>query len=212
MCSFGRLGHVNKTEPIDEQVPDETLVERFRRGDDTAFDELVVRHQGKVYAIAYRMTRNREDSLDIAQEVFVRAHRGIAKWKPIKGFQHWLYRIATNLTIDVIRKRKRRRAVIVEGEDFSMDRGSVAPATVRDPVRSLELEDIGTRLRAALDTLPDRQRAVMLLRYYEDLSIKEIASTLGCTEGTVKTHLFRGTGKLRSLFDGPADLDASAQQ
>ena len=197
---------MNATEPREEDVRDETLVERFRRGDDTAFDELVARHHGKVYAIAYRMTRNREDALDIAQEVFVKAHRGISKWKPIKGFQHWLYRIATNMTIDVMRKRKRRSAVIVEGEDFSADRGSVTPADGPDPVRLLELEDIGKRLQAALDTLPERQRAVMMLRYYEDLSIKEIASVLECTEGTVKTHLFRGTGKLRDMFGSKRGL------
>lgn len=184
--------------PIEET--DETLVERFRCGDDTAFDKLVTRYQHKVYAIAYRMTRNREDALDITQEVFLRAHRGIERWRPVRGFKHWLYRIATNMTIDVLRKRQRRAAVIVESEDFSMDRGVAAPPGGGDPVRSIALEELGEQIGAAIETLPERQRAVLVLRYYEDMSIKEIASVVGCTEGTVKTHLFRATGKLRDML------------
>jgi len=189
---------VNDSEPIEES--DETLVERFRGGDNAAFDKLVTRYQRRVYAIAYRMTRNREDALDIAQEVFLRAHRGIERWRPVRGFKHWLYRIATNMTIDVLRKRRRRAAVIVESEDFSMDRGVAAPSVGRDPVRSIAIEEMGEQISAAIETLPQRQRAVLVLRYYEDMSIKEIASAVGCTEGTVKTHLFRATGKLRDLL------------
>jgi len=189
---------VRQSEPA--EISDEALVERFRRGDDSAFEVIVERYQSKVYAIAYRMTRNREDAMDIAQEVFIKAHRGIARWRPLRGFQHWLYRIATNMTIDVLRKRQRRAAVIVDSEDFSMDRGVAAPASSEDPVRNLAIEELGGRIGAAIETLPERQRATVVLRYYEDLSIKEIAAVIGCTEGTVKTHLFRATGKLRNLL------------
>jgi len=189
---------VRQSEPA--EISDEALVERFRRGDDSAFEVIVERYQSKVYAIAYRMTRNREDAMDIAQEVFIKAHRGIARWRPLRGFQHWLYRIATNMTIDVLRKRQRRAAVIVDSEDFSMDRGVAAPAGSEDPVRNLAIEELGGRIGAAIETLPERQRATVVLRYYEDLSIKEIAAVIGCTEGTVKTHLFRATGKLRNLL------------
>jgi len=190
---------VENSEP--REISDETLVERFRAGDITAFDTIVERHQHKVYAIAYRMTRNREDSLDIAQEVFLRAHRSIGQWRPLRGFRHWLYRIATNMTIDVLRKRQRRAGVIVDGEDFSMDRGIAGPTNSRGPVERITIEEMGCQIGKAIEKLPERQRAVIVLRYYEDMSIKEIAAVVGCTEGTVKTHLFRATGKLRDLLD-----------
>ncbi len=185
-------------EPI--EISDETLVERFMAGDVTAFNSIVERHQHKVYAIAYRMTRSREDSLDITQEVFLRAHRSIGQWRPLRKFRHWLYRIATNMTIDVLRKRQRRAGVIVDGEDFSMDRGIAAPSSGRGPVGRITLEERGGQIGKAIERLPERQRAVIVLRYYEDMSIKEIAAVVGCTEGTVKTHLFRATGKLRDLL------------
>jgi RNA polymerase sigma-70 factor (ECF subfamily) len=105
------------------------------------------------------------------------------------------------MTIDVLRKRQRRAGVIVDGEDFSMDRGSAAPSSGPNPVERITLEEVGEQIGKAIEKLPERQRSVIVLRYYEDMSIKEIAAVIGCTEGTVKTHLFRATGKLRGLLD-----------
>lgn len=179
---------------------DGELASALKDGDDRAFEELVRRHQGRVYAIAYRLTGNREDALDVAQESLLKAYRRIDAWQPTGGFLPWLLRLTTNQAIDFIRRRKRQHHEHLD-EGFMLDterarRGSIEPA-VMDTSERVRADEIDVRIREALVVLSEHQRTVFMLRHYEGLQLSDIAETLGCTVGSVKVHLFRAIKKLQ---------------
>ena len=171
---------------------DETLAARFRDGDAGAFDALVRRHQGRVVAVAYRLTGNREEALDVAQEAFIKAYRKIDQWKPTGSFQSWLFRIAANQAIDAQRKRSRRGKIHIEAE--ASHSGAHANPTARSRIAE---EEKGASIRAALGALSEKQRQVFVLKHYEEFTIAEISDILGISTGSVKVHLFRAVRKLR---------------
>lgn len=174
---------------------DEDLALALKAGDRLAFDELVRRHQGRVFAVAYRVTGNREDALDVAQEVFLKAYRKIHSWQPTSGFLPWLLRLTTNQSIDLIRWRNRRRH-----EPLDPDSGTgelpdhAVTLNTEGQVQALE---IGARVRMALRVLSPAQQTVFVLRHYEGLQLNEIADSMGCTVGSVKVHLFRALKKMQ---------------
>ncbi len=183
---------------------DGELALAFKAGDVRAFEELVRRHQGRVYAVAYRLTGNREDALDVAQESLVKAYRKIYAWQPTGGFLPWLLRLTTNQGIDLLRRKKRQRHESLD-ETFApeQDHGHAMDAvTIRDTEQDVRAKEIDARVRASLVVLSEAQRTVFVLRHYEGLSLAEIAEGLGCTVGSVKVHLFRALKKLqRELGD-----------
>jgi RNA polymerase sigma-70 factor (ECF subfamily) len=180
------------------EIEDELLVKEVLRGRSGSFDTLVKRYQSIVYATAYRFVQNREDALDIAQDVFLKTYRSLDKWRPTGRFKSWLLRIAVNMSIDHLRRRSRKPR-FVGTEDLRQVgheavKEHVQPKKPSDVVSDSEL---GGLIRKAVDKLPEKQKVVFVLRHYEGLLLKEIAEIMNCTEGTVKTHLFRATGKLR---------------
>jgi RNA polymerase sigma-70 factor (ECF subfamily) len=182
---------------------DEELALALKAGDQRAFDELVHRHQGRVFAVAYRVTGNREDALDVAQEVFLKAYRKIHTWQPTSGFLPWLLRLTTNQSIDLIRWRNRRRHEPLEPESGTSEHADHAVAhNTEGQVRAGEIDD---RVQIAIGVLSPAQKTVFILRHYEGLQLNEIADTIGCTVGSVKVHLFRALKKmqveLRDLHD-----------
>ncbi len=179
---------------------DEDLALALKAGDRMAFDELVRRHQGRVYAVAYRVTGNREDALDVAQEVFIKAYRKIHTWQPTSGFLPWLLRLTTNQSIDLLRWRNRRRHEPLDGDTARAELADQSVAlNTEDRVRALEID---ARVHVALAVLSPAQRSVFVMRHYEGLQLAEIAEVLGCTVGSVKVHLFRALKKLqRELRD-----------
>ncbi len=177
----------------------EELALALKAGDEAAFDELVHRHQGRLYAVAYRMTGNREDALDVVQDSLVKAHRKIQSWQPRqgRGFVAWLTRLTTNQSIDHLRRRNRHRHESLE-DGFEKDRAqAVASAATEDPERRARGSEIEERVQRALAVLSPSQRRVFVLRHYEGTPLAEIAEVLGCTVGSVKVHLFRALRKLR---------------
>lgn len=186
-------------------LEDTELALAWKRGDARAFEELVRRHQGRVYAVAYRVTGNREDALDVAQEALIKAYRRIDTWQPTGGFLPWLLRLTTNQGIDHLRRRKRHPQERLD-ESFVPDseKAPVEPAaeSTEQAVRAREIEE---KVRAALPALSPAQRTVFLLRHYEGQSLADIAVVLGCTVGSVKVHLFRALQKLRKEL-GELDL------
>jgi RNA polymerase sigma-70 factor (ECF subfamily) len=181
--------------PPESQPPpsDETLVERARWGDETAFAELVGRYQGRVYAVAYRITGTHEDGLDVAQEVFLKARAKLGAWEPRAPFRAWLVRLAVNHAIDHRRRMKRREAR--HGGSEALDgarapRGDAADALARR-------NEIDERVRRAMDVLSPAQRTAFVLRHYEGMAMAEIAPVLGCSVGSVKVHVFRAVRRLR---------------
>ncbi len=181
--------------PLENQPPptDESLVERARRGDDPAYAELIGRHQRRVYAVAYRITGSHEDGLDVAQEVFVKAHAKLGSWMPRAPFAAWLIRLAVNHAIDCRRRNRRREARIGSSEGLAEARAPRADAADASALR----DEVDARVREAMDVLSPAQRAAFVLRHYEGLAMAEIAPVLGCSVGSVKVHLFRAVRRLR---------------
>ncbi len=198
-----RVSQMRQDVPIDwNSLDDQTLAEALKRGDERALEALVRRHQGRVYAVAYRLTGNREDALDVTQESLLKAYRKIHAWQPTGGFLPWLLRLTANQAIDVVRKRKRRRQERLE-EAYLPDseHAPIEPAG-HDTGVAVHAREIDERVRAALTVLSESQRTVFVLRHYEGLQLSDIAAELGCTVGSVKVHLFRALKKLqRELGD-----------
>lgn len=180
------------------EIEDELLVKEALRGRSGSFDTLVKRYQSIVYATTYRFVQNREDALDIAQEVFLKTYRSLDKWRPTGRFKSWLLRIAVNMSIDHLRRRSRKPR-FVGTEDLRQVGHEAVKEHVqpRKPSEIVSDSELGGLIRKAVDKLPEKQKVVFVLRHYEGLLLKEIAEIMNCTEGTVKTHLFRATGKLR---------------
>lgn len=185
---------------------DEELALALKRGDEAAFDELVRRHQGRIYAVAYRLTSNREDALDVAQDALLKAYRKIDSWEPTGGFLSWLMRLTSNQAIDHLRRRKRHQHQSLDETQGAAEREAVSAKVAMDVERQAQAQEIETRVQAALSVLSPAQRTVFVLRHYEGLALADIAPVLGCTVGSVKVHLFRALKKMQAelsdLVDG----------
>jgi RNA polymerase sigma-70 factor (ECF subfamily) len=183
---------------------DDELALAVKGGEESAFDELVRRHQGRVYAVAYRITLNREDALDVAQEALVKAYRKIDAWKPHGGFVPWLMRLTANHAIDCLRRKKRRKESSAD-ESYGPHQ-TVDHSPLRDTGTAVLAQEINERIDGALGCLSPSQRAVFVMRHYEGLPLADIAEALTCTVGSVKVHLFRALRKLRvelaDLYEG----------
>ncbi len=180
---------------------DGRLAEACRRGDGRAFDELVHRYKDRVFAVVYRFLGDREEALDISQEVFVNAYRGIAGFRGSSRLYTWLYSIAANLARNRLRDMGRRgRGVTTSFEALQQE----APAAVesrrvdahtpREAVMTAELE---STLQRCLNELPEHYRLAFVLRTSEDLSYDEIAEIMGCPVNTVKSRLNMARQRLR---------------
>lgn len=177
----------------DEAVTRDTaLLERVRRGDMDAYGELVRRHMRQAFSIAYGILRHPEDAEDVVQEAFIRTLENIERIEPGRPFHPWLYRVVTNRAISVRRSRS-VRATSPLREDLLT---SAAAAPDRAAARS-ELRD---RLLSALDTLPERQRMIVLLADVEELTSTEIGEILELPAGTVRYHLHLGRRALREVL------------
>jgi RNA polymerase sigma-70 factor (ECF subfamily) len=169
---------------------------RLAAGDREALAPLMERHYRRIYRIALSYLRQRDDALDVVQECFVKAFQKASHWDGSAEAAPWLARIAVNLSIDHWRRSKRRQQTfspLPEGDH----EGSLEAAD-DTPDRAVAGREARERLRGALALLPDRQRAVVVLRHYQDLSLEEIANTLGMSIGTVKSSLHRALHRLRA--------------
>ena len=176
---------------------DKEVALALKQGDTRALEEMVRRYQGRVYAVAYRLSGNREDALDLSQEAFIKAYQRIDAWQPTGSFLPWLLRLTTNLGIDFLRRRKRRPQE--RYEDYvtkDSEHAAVEPVSM-ETGRLVHAKEIDERIRAALTALSESQRTVFLLRHFEGLPLSDIALEMGCTTGSVKVHLFRALKKMQ---------------
>lgn len=171
---------------------DRLLIARFKAGEEEAFDRLMASHLDKVFGFAWSLLLDREEALDAAQEVFVRLHAALPKFREESNLSAWLYRVCMNHCIDRKRRAKRAERTMTE-EEWERLQGPVSS----DPLWSVEQSELRTAIGSAVGTLPPRQRAAFVLRHYNLLSVKETAETMGCSEGAVKAHLSRATATLR---------------
>lgn len=172
---------------------DAALVAAFKRGEESAFTALVIKYRETVYRVARRMVANHEDGADIAQEVFIRAHRALPRFDGRSHLRTWLYRITVNLCLDYQERCSRHPWV------------DLAEITAEAPVESgpvaqAEAEATRQAIARAVAMLPPRQRAMIALRLYQDLPYGEIAQIMGCSEGTVKATMFAALRKLRAAL------------
>jgi RNA polymerase sigma-70 factor, ECF subfamily len=179
---------------------DEELAMAFQGGDSAAFEALVRRHQGRVYGAAYRVTGNREEALDVAQQALWKMHQQIHRWKP-GVFLPWLLRLTTNQAIDSVRRRARRPQVSLDAAGAGEAAREAVDSDVRNPERQARARETGERIRGALLVLSERQRTVFVLRHYEGMALAEIAEATGCSLGSVKVHLFRALRKLQQELE-----------
>ena len=175
---------------------DEELVARSRGGDLDSFNQLVLRWERPIYALAYRVIGREEDARDVAQETFLRAFRALSGFKGQAKFSSWLYRITLNLCRDWIRRERRAPvAQAPEGVDL------VELASEAEPVESIEdlvaRRELGRAVARAMAMLPEEQRTAIVLKEYHGLTFQEIADLLDCPLSTVKTRLYQGLGVLR---------------
>lgn len=174
-------------------LDDRDLVEKFCRGDEEAFDELVLRYKEKIYRLCYQFTNNVEDAFDLSQEVFLRAFQNIGEFKKGSSFYTWLYRIAHNLCVDFVRQTKSLSST--QSEDPEIERQLEDHSL--DPYRILEIKEVKKEISRALSKLPPKTRVIFLLRYFEGLDYKSISEILGCNVNTIKAKLFHGRRALR---------------
>ena len=174
--------------------PDLPLVERFRTGDRRAFDEIVRRHQTALWRMARRYVKNDADASDVVQQTFVRAFRGLAKFRHAATVRTWLYRISINLALNHVRDRAREEPREPEALD-----GGATNATGAS--RIIEGED-AARLRAAIEALPPKQRMVLELRVFDELPFKEVADLADCTENAAKVNFHYAVKRLREILSG----------
>ncbi len=181
---------------------DRELMGRLARGDVEALEPLMARHYRRVHRIALAYLRDSEEALDAAQEVFVKAYQNAGKWNQGSEVGPWLTRIAVNHAIDRYRRGRRRLAseqpLSEEHEDHDPRLTTGAPS----PERQMLGRELGEQIGAALAQLPEKQRAVFVLRHYEEQSLDEIASTLSLSLGTVKSSLHRAIHRLRGELGG----------
>lgn len=170
-----------------------------RSGDPAAFDILVKRHQERVYMISYHMLRNHDDALDVVQDTFLRAWKALSRFDGKASFSSWITRIATNASIDVIRRRQSRPASDIDAQPLQPAAGSrTTPSQPAQPGAGIDLARMRARYDQALLTLSPEHRAVLVLKEVDELSYQEIADAVGCSMGTVMSRLFYARKKMRS--------------
>ncbi len=182
---------------------DVKLMLRFQAGETEAFDELVRRNAPKVNTLIYRFLGDPGKVEDLTQEVFLRVFRTSQRYQPTAKFSTWLYRIAANLSFNVLRAKKRGQPVQLEiaysedGEPFYRD---VPDARYDPPGGRLDSEEMRAKVAEAIDQLPENQKVAIILNKYEHKSYEEIATILDCSTMAVKSLLSRARGNLRSAL------------
>lgn len=184
-----------------QRATDHSLLEGTLAGDEDAFAELVSRYRNQITSYIYRMTNDYDGAVDLAQETFMRVYRAAGRYQTTHAFSTYIYRIATNLAISELRKRKRRRLVSLTGLVASNDGEEVRDFNPPDerPLQDANLVDLERRavVKRAISTLPERYRAPLVLRDVEGKSYDEIAAILRTSEGTVKSRINRARNFLR---------------
>ena len=177
-----------------EDRSDESLMTAVRKGDLQAFEQLVKRHQTRIYRMVYKMLGTDEDAWDVAQEIFIKVYSARESYVENAKFTTWLYRIANNAAIDRIRQFKRSNKV-VSMEDMTSE---LETDGTRSPHEDFELGELRGHVSEALARLSERQRGMVVLKYYEGASVKEIADIFECATGTVKATLFQALRNMKS--------------
>ncbi len=197
---------------IDE---DKILIERCLKGDEKAFEALLVKYRGTVFSICLRMVRNRATAEDIAQEVFVKVFSALNRYDPAFPFAAWLNRITSNLCIDYLRREKERLVSLDQPAGADDNLVIQLASGAAGPDREAESKEMMAILEEALALLPEHYRIIVVLRHQEQLSYEEISDTLGIPLGTVKARIHRARNMIVEHFRKkgilPGDLEIGGE-
>lgn len=178
----------------------EELAVRLKKGDAEAFSEFVGQYEKNVYNVALRVLKNAQDAEDAAQEVFLRVYRNIRKFEGKSSLSTWTYQITMNVCVDMTRKRKRHAESPLVQEIGGEEVGVDIPDDSYQPEQIYERKEVRETVRGAIDSLPQDQREVIVLRELTGLSYAELSSVLNVTEGTVKSRLYRARERLANIL------------
>lgn len=173
---------------------DHQAIERFLAGDASAFEELYHRYQPYVYNVVYGIVQNADDAWDVTQDVFLHVYDSLARFRGSSAFSTWLYRVAVNAAITFMRKQKRHLQVPLDAvREFRADIDA-------EPEQQATKAEAQQAVQQMLAQLPEQQRAVLVLRYFQQLSIEEIAEVMNASVAAVKVRLHRARNNFRRLF------------
>jgi RNA polymerase sigma-70 factor, ECF subfamily len=196
----GATARAKESAPVDETA----LIRAAQAGDQAAFDQLVRAYDQSVLRLAMNLLRSPEDARDIYQETFLRVYRNLNQFRFDCSFHTWVYRIATNLCLDQLRRRKVRKEepTVLSTAEGTIDRMDIVPEERADgdPQRHLMSGEIRRRVKEALAELTPRERTVFELRHYQGLRLRNIGEMLGTSEEAAKNCLFRATQKMRAAL------------
>jgi RNA polymerase sigma-70 factor (ECF subfamily) len=189
-----------------ERNIDQVLVEKVQQGDKQSFDVLVLKYQNKIIQLVYRYVHDPDEAMDVAQEAFIKAYKAIDRFRGDSAFYTWLYRIAINTAKNhLVASGRRPPQGDIEAQDAEQYDGASGLKEYATPERMLLKDEIQATVARAIDELPDDLRTAITLRELEGLSYEEIAQTMECPIGTVRSRIFRARDaidtKLRPLLD-----------
>lgn len=185
--------------------PDRPVLRRAREGDYAAFEELVNRHERRLYRLAMNILRQREDAENVVQTTFLKVLEHLSGFREEASFSTWVTRIATHAALNVLRKRRGLPTVSLEGSQWLSEDGEIAhPEYIADwrgdPAKTVERDELRGILAEEIDGLSEKHRIVFVLRDIEGLSVAETAETLGLSEANVKVRLLRARLQLREAL------------
>jgi len=201
------LASNTKEARVREAEEDRVFIAKAQAGDAAAFRQLVERHQRRAFAIALSLVRDENDARELVQDAFLRVHKSLGAFQGGSSFFTWLYRIITNLSIDLIRKPGRQTVELdtgrTDGDDaVEADFPLLARVDGADPADVVRRKEIAARVQVALEALPSYHRGVIVMREIEGLSYEEMAEAMGVSKGTIMSRLFHARQKLqRALAD-----------
>jgi RNA polymerase sigma-70 factor (ECF subfamily) len=191
---------------------DAELVAAARRGDRGAFQSLFERYHRRAYALALGVVRNSDDALDLVQDAFIKAHKHLERFEGNASFYTWLYRIVMNLAIDHLRKQRRQKPVELDetATQEALDDSLLPKILGGNPGRALMDKQIRARIDAALDSLSENHRAVLVMRELDGLSYEEMADAMGCSKGTIMSRLFHARKNMQKQLADLFDVQGAA--
>jgi RNA polymerase sigma-70 factor (ECF subfamily) len=183
------------------ELTDLAFVAKARGGDTDAFRVLVERHSRPLFRLAFRMTGNQQDAEDVVQDSFLRAYRQLGKFDERASFGTWLYRIAVNCSLDLVRSRKRRSEHMAPVDSEMEDPVLSLPAPDPTPDRLAMSGEVRERVAEAMNELSASERTAFVLRHFEGMCIEDVSQVLGCQPGAAKHSVFRAVQKLRRALE-----------
>jgi len=182
--------------------PDQDLVRRAQGGDTDAFDELVIKYSPKLYAMVYHMTSNRDDTHDLLQDIFAKAYRSLKRFRGAANFYTWLYSIATNMTLNHLKQKKRRSTVSLDDVDSGIqnDETMVDLGHAANPRRQTDVNELQKKLNESMQALSKEHRAIVTMFDIQGIPHAQISEILGISAGTVRSRLYYAHQKLRGLL------------